>query len=281
MIRGITNMPDNKYLLFFLVLFGCSGLVRAQTLELGLSGGGAGYIGDLNQDKLLKLSGMNAGAYVKLNIDPYWAVGLHYNYGKIKADDLKSDNAQFRDRGLNFKTALNEVSVQVDFNFLNYFAGGGTKDFTPYIFTGIGGVFYSPKAKYPNIPALGDQYYNLRYYQTEGQSEPYKNYALAIPYGVGVKLRLKENWGLFSQIGYRTAFTDYLDDVSGRYPDPNVWNTQGKTEIPTRMLLSNPSVQPPYGDIGVQRGDFRKRDTYMFVGIGISYTFVSQKCYTF
>jgi hypothetical protein len=28
-----------------------------------------------------------------------------------------------------------------------------------------------------------------------------------------------------------------------------------------------------------QRGDFRKRDTYMFVGIGITYTFVSQKCF--
>lgn len=244
----------------------------AQTFELGLSGGGAGYIGDLNQDKLLKLSGFSAGAYAKMNIDPYWTVGLHYNYGKIKANDADSENGQFRDRNLNFKTALNEVSLQVDFNFLNYFAGGGTKKFTPYIFTGIGGVFYSPKGVYDN------KEYNLRFYQTEGQSVAYRNYALTIPYGVGVKLRLKDNWGLFSQIGYRTAYTDYLDDVSGRYPDTNIWNGDSYQDI--RKELSDPSLTQ-YGDKGIQRGDFRKRDTYMFVGVGISYTFVSQKCYTF
>lgn len=265
-------MQYTRYLPCFLVLLlGISG-VHAQTFELGLVGGGAGYIGDLNQNKPLKISGISAGGYVKLNLDPYWAVGLHYTYGRIKANDAESENSQFRDRNINFKTALNEVSLQVDFNFLNYFAGGGTKKFTPYIFTGIGSVFYSPKAIH------NDKEYTLRFYQTEGQSEVYRNYALSTPYGVGVKVRLKDNWGMFSQIGYRTAYTDYLDDVSGRYPDPNVWAND--SYFADRKFLSDPS-RTQYGAPGIQRGDFRKRDTYMFVGIGISYTFVSQKCYTF
>ncbi|AOM78185.1 DUF6089 family protein [Pedobacter steynii] len=253
---------------------------NAQVMELGVVGGGAGYMGDLNQTKPLKISGMSAGAYVKMNLDPYWALGFHYNFGKIKANDLNSENEQFRDRGLNFKTSLNEISLQVDFNFFEYFAGGGTKKFTPYIFTGIGGVFFSPKGYYPHVPELGDKEYNLRFYRTEGQTEPYKNYALTVPYGVGFKVRLKENWGLFSQIGYRTIFTDYLDDVSGRYPDDNKLPADGLTGI----KLSNPNTASSLsgtGLPGIQRGDFRKRDTYMFVGIGISYTFVSQKCYTF
>jgi hypothetical protein len=251
--------------------------VCAQTLELGIGGGGAGYIGDLNQDKLLKISGLSLGGYAKLNIDPYWAVGLHYTYGKIKANDAESDNSQFRDRNINFKTPLNEVSLQVDFNFLNYFAGGGTRRFTPYIFTGVGAVFFNPKGVYKDGRG-NDVEYNLRFYNTEGQGQAYRNFALTIPYGVGVKLRLKENWGLFSQIGYRTAYTDYLDDVSDRYPDPNTWKQDGNRAV--RKFLSDPSLTQ-YGTPGVQRGDFRKRDTYMFVGIGISYTFVSQKCYTF
>ena len=168
-------MPNQRYLLSILVVFMTFCAAKAQTLELGLSGGGAGYIGDLNQDKLLKITGMNLGGYVKLNLDPYWALGLHYNYGKVRANDATSDNAQFRERNLNFKTALNEVSAQVDFNLFNYFAGGGTKSFTPYIFTGIGGVFFSPKAKYTNDLTLEDKYYNLRFYKTEGQTEVYKN----------------------------------------------------------------------------------------------------------
>lgn len=272
MIPGITNMRYLPQLIVLLFLFGTV-TAPAQTFELGLAGGGTGYMGDLNQDKPLKISGLSAGVYAKININPYWAFGLHYTHGKIQDNDAFSDNADFKNRNINFKTRLNEVSAQVDFNFLNYFAGGGTKKFTPYIFTGIGGVFYGPKGIY------NETKYNLRYYQTEGQGSTYRNYALSVPYGVGIKLQLKENWGLFSQLGYRTAHTDYLDDVSYVYPNASAWPDDGSR--PLRQQLSNPSVIPNYGPPGTQRGDFRKRDTYMFVGIGISYTFVSQKCYTF
>ncbi|SMD07040.1 hypothetical protein SAMN04488101_11187 [Pedobacter nyackensis] len=272
MIPGTINMQYIKPLVYLFTFFwGILG-VHAQTLEIGLMGGGAGYMGDLNQNDPLKISGFSIGGYGKLNIDGYWSVGLHYTHGTIKANDAESVNSQFKDRNINFKTTLNEVNLQIDFNFLNYFAGGGTKKFTPYIFTGIGGVFYSPKAVY------NDKEYNLRFYQTEGQTEACRSYALNVPYGIGFKLQLKNNLGLFSQVGYRTAFTDYLDDVSGKYPDPNVW--ENDAYLADRKFLSDPSLTQ-YGYPGIQRGDFRKRDTYMFVGIGISYTFVSQKCYTF
>lgn len=264
--------------LFTLFIFKYS-ISVAQTIELGISGGGAGYIGELNQTDYLKFSGLNGGAYLKLNLDPYWAVGFHYNYGKIKGYDLNSSNEYAQTRALNFNTSLNELSLQTDFNFLEYFAGGGIKRFTPYVFTGVGLVFFSPTGKYQIGAADEAQEYKLRFYQTEGQRNAYRGFALSIPYGVGAKFRLKDNWGLFTQIGYRTAFTDYLDDVSGRYPDPNAWPDDENRSI--REKLSNPSTDPAYGIPGTQRGDFRKRDSYMFVGIGISFTFVSQKCYTF
>lgn len=281
MIPEIISMRYRPQLFCFLALSIIGLKTNAQTIELGLNAGGAGYMGDLNQTKPLKISGIFAGGYVKMNFDPYWGLGLHYTYGTIKADDLKSDNEQFRNRGLNFKTSLNEVTLQVDFNFLEYFAGGGTKKFSPYIFTGIGGVFFSPRATYPFGPNGENEEYRLRFYQTEGQAQPYRNYAVTVPYGVGVKFRLKDNWGLFSQIGYRTVYTDYLDDVGDRYADPMNWPASDSPELrQLREKLSNPSASVD-GLPGRQRGDFRKRDTYMFVGIGISYTFVSQKCYTF
>ncbi|RZK70237.1 MAG: hypothetical protein EOO92_21270 [Pedobacter sp.] len=258
----------------FLVLIslGLSSLTSAQVLEVGIGGGGAGYIGDLNQDNNFKISGVSAGAFLKANLSPYWAIGVHYNYGRIKADDLKSSNEQFRMRGLNFNSDLHELSLQADFNFLEYFAGGGPKNFTPYVFTGLGLLFFSPKGVYTDQATGENEWYRLRFYTTEGRSNSYRNFALAIPYGVGAKIRLKDNWGLFTQVGYRTAFTDYIDDVSGNYP------TLDGTENDVESMLSNPTG---IGRPGVQRGDFRKRDTYMFVGVGISFTFVSQKCYTF
>ncbi|RZK82668.1 MAG: hypothetical protein EOO92_00935 [Pedobacter sp.] len=272
-----------KKLFFFCFMNFFSGFCAiAQNLEIGLSGGAAGYIGDLNQTEYFKPSGVALGGYFKANINPYWAIGLHFNYGKIKANDLENSNAQFRQRGMNFNSSLREVSTQVEFNFLEYFAGGGTKNFTPYIYSGAGLVFFSPKGTYES-PVTGElEEYKLRFYLTEGQSNAYRNFALSIPYGIGAKVRLKENWGLFAQVGYRTAFTDYLDDVSGNYPDPNLWPTGDSAEIrATRMMLSNPSTRADYGVPDTQRGDYRKRDSYMFVGVGISFTFVSQKCYTF
>jgi hypothetical protein len=275
LIPVITRMLNKLRLFYFLVFLLIGSGAKGQTIELGIAAGGAGYIGDLNQKQPLKISGISAAAYVKMNLDPYWAVGLHYTYGKIKANDARSDNSQFRDRNINFKTPLNEISLQVDFNFFNYFAGGGTKNFTPYIYTGVGTVFFNPKATYDSTT------YNVRLYKTEGQGSPYKNYTFSILYGVGAKARLKENWGLFTQIGYRTAYSDYLDDVRGKYPSQSNWPEDDSPELRAiRNRLSDPSLSQ-YGAPGVQRGDLRKRDTYMFVGIGISYTFVSQKCYTF
>ena len=268
MIRVIISMRFKKILSFVALSGLLSTAANAQIMEVGINAGAAGYMGDLNPANPLVFSGPSFGAFVKGNLDPYWAVGLHYNYGKIKGNDLNSSNQDFRNRGLNFSTPLNELSLQVDFNFLDYFSGGGTKNFTPYIFGGLGGVLFNPKGKYEG------ETYELRYYKTEGVK--YKNYALSIPYGVGVKYRISERLGLLTQLGYRTTMTDYLDDVSGYYP--LVPGDPGKNGL---NLSDPPSSRQPYLKRGLQRGDFNKRDTYLFLQIGLSYTFTSDKCYAF
>ena len=269
MIHVIIKMGFKKFL--FSVVLSCifSSAAIAQTTELGINAGAAGYVGDLNPSNLFKPSGIAFGAYVKRNLDPYWAIGIHYNYGKVKGYDSNSDDASLRTRNLNFSTSLNELSLQVDFNFLEYFSGGGVKNFTPYIFAGVGGVLFNPKAKY------NGETFELKYYQTEGKK--YKNYAISIPYGVGMKYRIGERLGIFTQLGYRTAKTDYLDDVGDRYTSPVFSDPSSKN--PNGVNLSDPSGKN--FPVGVQRGNFVKNDTYFFVHIGLSYTFTSDKCYSF
>lgn len=271
MIRVIISMRFRKIISCIALSGLLSTAADAQIMEVGINAGAAGYMGDLNPKNPLVFSGVSFGAFVKGNLDPYWAVGLHYNYGKVKGNDLNSSNADFRNRGVNFSTPLNELSLQVDFNFLDYFSGGGTKNFTPYIFGGLGGVLFNPKSKYD-----GDTY-ELRYYKTEGVK--YKNYALSVPYGVGVKYRISDRLGLLAQLGYRTTMTDYLDDVSGYYP---VVPGRGKNGFNLSDPSSSAVIYPEnYPKAGIQRGDFNKRDTYLFLHIGLSYTFTSDKCYAF
>ncbi|MFW0717174.1 DUF6089 family protein [Pedobacter sp. N23S346] len=271
--------PNKLLLIFFLLTFG-SQLSRAQedgNWELGLMAGGAGYMGDLNQNNPLKISGLSAGIFGKKNFNQYLGVRLNYTYGRIEAKDAESSNAQFRDRNLRFKTSLSELSAIVDFNLFNFKLGGGTRQFSPYIFAGVGGVFFKPTIKYDG------EKYRLDRMATEGQENAYNNAVLTIPYGVGLRYNYKDTWSIFSEIGYRTPMTDYIDDVSGRYPlDPNKQVYVGNPPL----NLTNPAdpANPNYlniGTPGTQRGDFRKRDTYLFVSVGISFTFVSSKCYSF
>lgn len=269
----ITNMTLYKPVSLFLLLFMLFQTIKAQeaTWEVGVAGGGAGYIGDLNQNNYVQVSGLSGGAFVKRNFNSFLGLRLHYTYGQIKADDANSNNAQFRERNLRFKTSLNEVSTILDFNFFDFSAGSGlTKRFSPYLFAGAGLVVFKPYATYNGTD------YRLDKLLTEGQPDFYPKYVLNIPYGGGVRYNYKDAWTVFAEIGYRTAFTDYLDDVSGNYPDYKIY----VGEYPNYVNISDPSLHGT-GMAGTQRGDYRKRDTYLFVSIGISFTFVKSKCYSF
>jgi hypothetical protein len=261
--------------LFFLFFFDAT----AQTWEVGGFAGGSGYMGDLNPVKPYKVTDFAYGGIVKRNLDGYWALKLNLMHGKIAADDANSSNPSQRERNINFYSPITEISFQTEFNFFNYFPGSlpgnGTRKGTPFLFTGVGGVFFNPKTLYKGTE------YTLHDYATEGPrdlSERYKKVAITVPYGVGYKYNVSGNWNLISEIGYRTAFTDYLDDVSGKYPD---YLIDYPSKIGLDAELSDPSVVPAIGRAGFQRGDFRKRDTYMFLGLSLTYTFVSLKCPTF
>lgn len=250
---------------------------EAQVWELGAQVGGAGYMGDMNLDKPLKFNGIHFAGFVKANLDENWALSFNYNFGKISANDSESSNLQFQQRNLSFYSNLHEFSFMVDFNFTDYFAGGGSKAFSPYIFTGLGVVAFNPKTMYK-----GNEY-ELKLYSTEGQSKPYSTIVVSIPIGGGLKYNFSNNWSLLANIGYHIPYTDYLDDVSGLYPDAaSAFSASTPQLRKIQIALSDRSGEKLGKNIGVkntQRGDFRKRDTYMFVGLGISYTFVSQKCF--
>jgi hypothetical protein len=264
-------MRYKKLIFSVLLLINFLPIAPAQRPEIGINYGGAGYIGDLNPFNPLKLSGQNFGVFGKMNFNPYWALGLHINRGVIEANDALSKNADFVQRNLNFKTTLTEISFIGSLNFLDMYSPGSEKRVTPYMFLGAGGIIFNSVGTY--IDPLNRAFnYPLRESLTEGQTERYKNYSIIIPYGAGVKYKKSDNWTIFGEIGYRSTFTDYLDDVKGKYPTVSAtWRG---------VNISDRSVGSIYRP-GDQRGDSRKFDTYLFVNIGISYTFVSQKCFTF
>lgn len=258
-------MPRIAVCLFILLLFSAMQL-NAQQWEVGAQLGASGYQGDLNQRNIFQVSGIAAGLSLKYNFNGYLSLKASYIRAQIEGADSTSKYQQQRDRNLSFFTPLNEISLVGEFNFFEYLPGDGIHKFTPFIYGGIAAVNYKPQAIY-----RGDTY-DLAPLMTEGQAKPYKSTVLSIPIGAGIKYNFWRSMGVTFDIGYRTAMTDYLDDVSGYYAPRSAFGSQ------TAYDLSDRSVNK-IGRPGTQRGDLRNYDTYMVYSIGFTYTILNSKCY--
>ncbi|WP_017258375.1 type IX secretion system protein PorG [Pedobacter arcticus] len=256
------------FILFVLI---STNVAYAQTWEVGVTGGAMGYMGDLNQNGILKLNHPAFGFVVKRNFDSNWALRVSALQGKISDDESKSKYQQEIDRNLSFYSPITEGNVLVEFNFFDYGFEYHQKRFTPFLFAGVALTGFNPKTDYKGST------YELKYYKTEGQPEEYKTITYSIPFGAGVKYNFGRYLNLVGEIGYRNTSTDYLDDVSGVYPAITSMQENDPNKTALRFDLSDRSVNK-IGVPGTQRGDFRKKDSYLFVGITLSYTFVSQKC---
>ncbi len=256
------------FILFFL---GSTVSASAQTWELGVTGGAMGYMGDLNQNHPLQLTDPALGFMVKRNFDSYWSLRIAVLQGKIRDDESKSKYQQEIDRNLSFYSPITEGSVGVEFNFFDYGFEYRQSRFTPFLFAGIALTSFNPKTDY------NDSTYELKYYKTEGQENEYKTITYSVPFGAGVKYNFGRYFNIVGEIGYRNTSTDYLDDVSGLYPTVASMQENDASRTALRLELSDRSATK-IGVPGTQRGDFRKKDSYVFVGITLSYTFVSQKC---
>jgi opacity protein-like surface antigen len=257
-----------KFLLFVILIF-VSFSIQAQTWEFGGAVGGAGYMGSLNINDPVKISGPSVSGFFQRNFDEYLSLKLQLSYGIISAADSNSSNAQFRQRNLSFTTPITEVSVLGEFNFMKYIPSVTNNRYTPYIFFGFAALNYSPSTIYEG------KKYELRDLETEGEKKPYATTAFAFPYGAGIKYNIFSSLTLGGEIGYRNPNTNYLDDVSGYYA--NMSNAS-----PIAKALADRSGEKTgiyIGSPGTQRGDLESRDTYFFTQVTISYTFISQKCY--
>ena len=246
--------------------------VRAQKgLELGGWIGSSHYFGDLKTEFSLNEPGLAIGLAGRYNFNERISAKASLNLGHLRGDDSDSNNTFERERNLSFKSAIVDLSSQLEFNFLPYVHGSSDDFFTPYIFAGLSGFSFSPRTD------LNGTTYSLRHFGTEGQpiGEEYGKFSLAINFGLGVKWDINVDWSMNIEVGMRATSTDYIDDVSTIYPDLDLLaSTRGQTAAD----LSNRSIVPGVGVTGRQRGNSANNDNYVFVGVGIMRYFGQLPC---
>jgi opacity protein-like surface antigen len=250
-------------------------LVQAQQgWEIGALGGVSNYFGDLNTSFNVAHPGASATAVARYNFNNRVSLRASAMIGQIKGDDAWSNNAFEKKRNLSFRSSITEASLMGEFNFLPYTHGSNDEFFTPYLLAGLNVFSYNPEAKYNN------EWVELRSLGTEGQfiNNEYGTASLGLLYGGGFKIDLTEKWSLNIEVAGRKVFTDYIDDVSGLYPDlRDVKRLRGNIAAD----LVDRSGEPRIGTTGRQRGNGKNNDAYATASIGIVFYFGDLKCPTF
>lgn len=254
--------------------------IFAQHFELGILFGSSNYMGDLsnNTTKIyLGETNLAGGAFLRYNFGERFVARLGFNYAGISGNDFNSNTTAINSRNLSFKSSILELGVFGEFNLTGFQPYGLYKVFSPYIFVGVTGTKFNPKANYEGA------WVALQPLRTEGQGlsqypdrQAYKTKTITIPFGFGVKYAITDKINLGFEIGARRAFSDYLDDVSGTYVSSPEIAATGNV---LGAALSNRSgeldgAEPVIVPTGTARGDDSKADWYFIAGLTVSYNFL-------
>ena len=252
-------------------------LLQAQRWHVNIFGGISNYSGDLESKPFtLDQSYFAFGAGVQYDITHHISVLSNVSLMKVgAADRYNKPDLQFRN--LSFQSQIIEWNLLGEYTFMDL----SRKRFSPYVFAGIAVYHFDPYA----YDSLGAKVY-LQPLSTEGEGLPqypnvkqYNLVQMAIPFGLGIKLRITDNVVLAYELSFRKLFTDYLDDVSNRYVDQTVLlNARGPKAV--EMAYRGGELKggdPTYPADGTIRGGSKYKDMYYFTGIKLSIALISKK----
>jgi len=258
--------------------------------EVVYSLGATNFLGELGGANRIGTNGLRDFDFPF--IKPCGGIGYRYKMKRTSAikgnlylgflggnDNLTKEYAR-NNRNLNFRAFVTELSCQYEYMFMKERKGHrynlrgihGWKNIAleSYFFAGVGGFYFHSKGKYNGMM------YSLKPLRTEGEGllptrKKYSSFQPCIPLGIGFKYAINRDWFLGLEIGIRKTFTDYIDDVSQTYVDPalleNVSPNSPKLANPTNNSAGYPEMTAP----GMQRGDPRDKDAYIFGVITLYY----------
>ena len=254
----------------------CQAQVSLNNMELGLCAGGMNYMGDLKNQSLLGKPSPAWGAFYRQKFGDRWALSLSAAYGHVEGGNPDV----IEKRNLSFRSYIAEAAIRMEFNFFPLGKGDMHFRWSPYVFGGLGAFAFNPQARYTD-PAVGSPlWYDLRPLGTEGQGTPdyperemYETFQIALPFGVGIKWHISRTVTLAAEYGFRKTWTDYLDDVSTTYADPDIIERYRGT-VAAALADRSGEVEAGFRNAtGIKRGDDSLNDWYAFFNLSLSVSF--------
>lgn len=291
------SLPIFLILPLFLVLVSTTQAQRWKRYrhEVSFNLGAANYLGDLGGattgdgtrfgDFQFAVTRPAFGVSYRYRLADRFATKVNLMYGRVYGDDAEAGNDGRKLRNLNFRSPVMELSVQGEFYFLKESSGSayrlsgmrGGSPIAGYLFGGIGLFYFNPQGEDAN----GD-WVDLADLNTEGQGLPggpddYSQVSVAFPLGFGFKYNINREWSVGIEYGIRMTTTDYLDDVSTTYYDPDALraaNGDLAVEMADKRIDAEGNRLPPSAG-GIRGGD--ALDSYMFGFVTLGYKFKTGK----
>jgi hypothetical protein len=174
------------------------------TADIGIWGGGLGYMGDIEGKTLTKMNVPAFGAFFRYNLHQRTGIRLMFLSGQASAEGfIKNHPWQFPETG---KKGVQDLTLQGEVNFLRYMIGNKKASFSSYLTAGLGFTHYSSDLTqmvriFPEHPLNGEE--NL-----SGSV-----FAMSLPFGMGFKFNVGKRVGLGVEYQMRKIFDDRLDDL--------------------------------------------------------------------
>jgi hypothetical protein len=243
----------------------------------GHSGTGKRFVKDVN----FPLTKMAKGAYIQYYATEWLGFRAAINHGKLEGYDKIIENkggaeVYRKERNLQFQSDILEAYVGVEVYpsvFIEQYDELKGK-LRPYGIIGVGAFRFNPKGEYFAQNGTS-RWVPLKPLRTEGQGmkeypdrKEYSLIQMEIPFGVGFKYFVKENFHIGMEILHRKTFTDYIDDVSTNYIDANLFaNYLSPEQAAMANQLHNRQNFVPGGILNrpatnEQRGNPRQNDSF-------------------
>ncbi|HSJ66824.1 MAG TPA: DUF6089 family protein [Anditalea sp.] len=230
--------------------------VSAQQYEVGFGLGGATYTGDMIRHVDPTQIGIQGTLFGRRNFDNVWSVRGGLAFARLNGADYKKPiDAMAVQRDAYFRGSAFEAHAMVEYYFLDYLAPESIIRFSPFAMFGFGYTVFSGTGN--------------------GGPQPEGSYSLGtpvIPFGMGVKYKLKDRLFMTVEAGIRATFTDYIDKIE----DHSVYLDRIVSSNP-----NNPAASNVVNPASLNHGFRDDKDWYYFLGVTLSYSFYQVKCFSY
>lgn len=234
------------------------------------------------------------GLFVRYSFHPSFAMRYGISYGTLyatdmwnkqkaeKAANIEADAYQRYLRNLSVRSNIWEGQILMEIAPFRFSSSSraALRRFQPLVLLGVAVMHFKPQAEFiDSATGINHGYINLHDLKVEGNGflysgapNPYSLWQVVVPMGLGVRWDIGRRLSLGVEWMYRYTFTDYLDDVSGKYVDKSMYaqnlpadkayvanQMQDKTWMINKNLpkhgsdefRGNPSIKDGYSTFGL------------------------------